>query len=81
MTELSAWAGRMKPTQYLYALETSGDTTGLYMMKERIGNGVPCYEYMSPIYYVWINDKMVLTTMDYRTACEIYENRRREYVD
>lgn len=80
MSKLSEWAGRMKPTQLLYEIETNGDTTGLYMMKERIGNGVPCYEYMSPIYYVWICDKMVLTTMDYRTACDTYKKRLEESI-
>lgn len=78
MTELSTWAGRMKPTQYVYRLERENDTTGLYMMKERVGNGVPCYYYTSPVYYVWIDDVCVFTTMDYKTACAIYENRRKE---
>ena len=78
MSELSAWAGRMKLTEQLYQLEKENDTTGLYMMKERIGNGVPCYYYTSPIYYVWIDDVNVFNTMDYRTAYEVYENRRKE---
>lgn len=78
MSELSAWAGRMKPAEQLYCLESENDTTGLYMMKERIGNGVPCYSYTSPIYFVWIDDVNVFNTMDYRTAYAVYENRRKE---
>lgn len=78
MSELSAWAGRMKPTEQLYQLESENDTTGLYMMKERVGDGVPCYYYTSPVYYVWIDDVNVFNTMDYRTAYAVYENRRKE---
>ena len=78
MSELSAWAGRMKPTEQLYHLERENDTTGLYMMKEHIGNGVPCYMYTSPIYYVWVDDVMVFSTMDIQTAYSVYKNRRQE---
>ena len=78
MSELSAWAGRMKPTEQLYCLESENGTTGLYMMKERIGNGVPCYMYTSPIYYVWVDDVMVANTMDIQTAYSAYESLREE---
>lgn len=79
MSELSVWAGRMKPSQELYQLKEADATSGLYMMKERIGDGVPSYGYLSPIYYVWLNDKCVLATMNYREAYECY--RRRIYED
>ena len=48
------------------------------MMKERIGNGVPCYMYTSPIYYVWVDDVMMFSTMDIQTAYSVYKNRRQE---
>lgn len=75
MSKLSEWALRFKPNQELYCLESNGDTTGLFMMKEKIGNGIPCYSYLNPIYYIWINDSMVRSGMDYRSMYEIYRKK------
>ncbi len=63
MTNLSEWANRFNANQYLYELEK-----GLYMMKEKQGNGIPCYSWSSPVYYVWARDKMILATMNYHEA-------------
>lgn len=49
------------------------------MMKERVGDGIPCYSYLNPVYYVWINDRMVRTGMDYRAMYEIYKKELESY--
>lgn len=79
MSKLSEWASRFKPNQELYCLESKDNTTGLFMMKEKTGDGIPCYSYLSPVYYVWINDCMVRTGMDYRTMYEVYEKELESY--
>lgn len=81
MSELEQWANRFRENQYLYTLQRHGETTGLFEMKERYGDGVPCYNWTSPVFYVWVNDKCMLACMNYREACDIYELRRKESDD
>lgn len=45
------------------------------MTKTRIGNGVPCYYWTTPLYHVWINDKWELTTQNIHDAYAYYERR------
>lgn len=79
MTNLSRWASTFNPkTQVLFQLESFNDVTGLYQCKERIGNGVPCYNWTSPVYHVWVQDKWELTTMNYLDAYEYYKRRCKE---
>lgn len=79
MSALNDWAERCyKQGIVCWQLESNSQITGLYVTKERIGNGVPCYNWTSPVYHVWIEDKNVLSCMDYRQAYEIYKNRVEE---
>ena len=79
MTNLSRWAETFNPkTQVLHRLEAKDDTTALFQSKERIGNGVPCYGWTSPVYHVWVQDKWELTTMNYLEAYEYYKRRCEE---
>lgn len=79
MTDLSRWTSTFNPkTQVLFQLESFNDVTGLYQCKERIGNGVPCYNWTSPVYHVWVQDKWELTTMNYHEAYEYYKRRCKE---
>lgn len=79
MSKLSEWASTFKPYDEVYCLERASDTTGLYMTKTRVGNGVPCYNWTSPIYHIWINDKQVFTCMNYRDAYEIYKKEKERF--
>lgn len=79
MSKLNSWAERCyEQSIELYCLERDSSITGLYMTKEKIGNGIPCYNWTPPVYHVWIEDKNVLSCMDYRQAYEIYKNRLEE---
>ena len=75
MSKLNEWAERCQQDGIeVWRLEHESDITGLYMTKKKIGDGVSCYEYTSPVYYIWINDKNVFTCLNYKMAYEIYEN-------
>lgn len=79
MTKLSRWAETFTPkTSALYRLEAKNDTTALFSCKERVGKGIPCYGWTSPVYHVWINDKWELVTMNYHEAYEYYKRRCEE---
>lgn len=75
MTKLSQWA---KTLDLLWRLNGIDDCTGLFKSQERIGNGVPCYNYTTPVYHVWVDDKWVCSTTNYAEAYNIYESRLRE---
>jgi len=76
MTNLEQWASTFdNKTQHLYQLEKHNKTTGIYMTKDRYGNGVPCYYWTTPLYHVWINDKWELTTQNIHDAYACYERR------
>lgn len=73
MSELNDWAERCyKQGIECWQLESSSQITGLYMTKKKVGSGVPCYGWTSPVYHVWVEDKNVLSCIDYRQAYEIY---------
>ena len=78
MSKLSKWAERcyVDGTE-VHCLEQLSNTTGLFMTKKKIGNGIPCYSWTSPVYHIWINVKCLFTCLDYKTAYEIYENERK----
>lgn len=78
MSKLNEWAERCQQDGIeVWRLEHESDIKGLYMTKKKIGDGVPCYSYTSPVYHIWINDKCLFTCLDYKTAYEIYENERK----
>ena len=80
MSELNEWAERCQQDGIeVWRLEHESDITGLYMTKKKIGNGVPYYNWTSPIYHIWINDKRVFTCMNYRDAYEIYKNEKERF--
>ena len=69
MSALNDWAERCYNQGIeCWQLESSSRLTGLYMTKEKIGNG----NWTSPVYHVWVEDKNVLSCMNYRQAYEIY---------
>lgn len=68
MSELSEWASRFADNVQLWRLESDSDVTGLFMTKERYGDGIPCYSYTTPVYHVWVDDKWVLSCMNYIEA-------------
>ncbi len=79
MSALSEWAERCyKEGTICYRLESTNDTTGLYQTKSQYGNGVPCYMWTTPVYHVWINDKNITSTTNYRDAYAAYMNRIKE---
>ena len=46
MSKLNSWAERCyEQSIELYCLERDSSITGLYMTKEKIGNGIPCYSF------------------------------------
>lgn len=81
MSKLSKWAERcyVDGTE-VHCLEQLSNTTGLFMTKKKIGNGIPCYSWTSPVYHIWINDKELFTCMNYLDAYEIYKNEK-EYIE
>lgn len=80
MSKLNEWAEHCQQDGIeVCRLEHESDITGLYMTKKKIGDGVPCYKYTSPVYHIWINDKCLFTCLDYKTAYEIYENEKEVY--
>lgn len=52
MSNLSEWAARFGDDVILRRLEHDSDVTGLYETQRRIGDGVPCYSYTTPIFHV-----------------------------
>ena len=71
-SEITQWAERFDKDTILYELERDSDTTGLFKTQRRYGNGVPCYSYTTPLYHVWVNNKELLVTMNYREAYQCY---------
>ena len=71
-TELSQWAERFDKNTFLYELEHESDTTGLFKTQRRYGDGIPSYSYTTPLYHVWVNDRELLVTMNYREAYQLY---------
>lgn len=79
MSNVSEWAERCQVQGIrLYRLEHESDVTALFQTKEQIGNGIPCYNWTTPVYHVWIDDKNVVSTTNYREAYGIYDQRRNE---
>lgn len=72
MSNLSEWAERFDDNTILYRLEHESGVTGLFKTQRRIGDGVPCYSYTTPIYHVWVADKEIATTMNYGEAYQCY---------
>ncbi len=73
MSELSKWAERCYADGIeVWRFEHESDITGLYMTKKKIGDGIPCYSWTTPIYHVWVRDKCVLSCMNYREAYDRY---------
>lgn len=79
MSNLSEWAERCYAEGTIVCrLNSKSDITGLYSTKQRIGNGVPCYNYLSPVYHVWINDRNVTSCLSYLDAYAVYKEREDE---
>lgn len=79
MGKLSEWAERCYAEgTILHQLNSKSDITGLYSTTQRIGNGIPCYNYLSPVYHVWINDRNVASSLSYLEAYGIYKERESE---
>lgn len=56
----------------LWKLEEKGSVRLLKFQRE-IGDGIPCYQYSDPRFFVWNGDNMVLATGGYLTAYKCYE--------
>lgn len=78
MSALSEWVSQFEENIRLCQLEKQNDTTGLYQTQQRYGDGVPCYSFTNPVYYVWISDKWEMSCMNYLTANSYYEKRIKE---
>lgn len=77
MSKLKEWAERCR-TQGIevWCMGRDSDTTGLFMTKQKVGNGISCYSWTIPIYHVWVRDKCVLSCMNYREAYDHYEKEK-----
>lgn len=79
MGNLTEWCERcLAQGIWYYQLERHSATTGLFETKKQYGDGVPCYMWTTPVFHVWIDDKNVVSTTNYREACGIYDQRRNE---
>lgn len=77
VSKLDEWVGRCCTQDIeVHRLEYVTEGTGLYMTKKKIGNGVPCYGWTTPVYHVWINDRNEVSTCNYQEAYYIYNKRK-----
>lgn len=74
MRGLREWAERCcKRGIEVWCMEKDSDTTGVYMTKQKIGEGKPCYSWTTPVYHAWVNDKCVLSCTNYKEAYGRYQ--------
>jgi hypothetical protein len=73
MSNLSDWSERcFRQGIEVHQLKNYNEVTGLYMTKQRIGDGNPCYYYTFPMYHVWVNDVNLYTLVGYSSAYNLY---------
>lgn len=61
----------------LYTIKEDGEGTGVYQTKSKYEEKHNFY-YTTPVYHVWVKGKPIVSTLNYREACGVYENRLKE---
>lgn len=56
----------------IICVESASEVTGLYMSKQKLGGN----KFTEPVYHVWICDLNVFNCRNYRTAYNLYRERR-----